>query len=221
MGKLIDREKRDRAKKMRVERKRKILLVARSTFSRMPYVEVTLDSIGQRADVDRGVASMYFRSKEELFLLLLREELGAWYSELEEKVAGAEGPVSHSELAGLLAGSLAARTDLIRFLSLENVVLEQNIDAMEAFRFQRWRLDHMTKAGEKLAGLVDGLGDGGGLRLLHRVQLMAAALGPASDPKGAASYEVGDPDFAVFAVDFESELRAFISQWLAARTAES
>ena len=214
MGKLIDREKRDRAKNQRVERKRRILRVARSTFSRMPYVEVTLDSIGQRADVDRGVASMYFRSKEELFLLLLREELGAWYSDIENKLSDAAASISPPELAELLAASLAARPELIRFLSLETVVLEQNIDAMEAFRFQRWRLDHMTKTGANIERGADGLAEGDGLQILHRVQLMTAALGPASDPKGAATYEVGDPDFAVFAIDFESDLRAFITQWL-------
>jgi AcrR family transcriptional regulator len=214
MGKLIDRDKRERAKKKRVERKQRILRVARSTFARLPFVEVTLDSIGQRAGVDRGVASMYFRSTEELFLLLLREELGAWYTEIEDELSRSESKTSKSELAELLAAGLGARPELIRFLSLENVVLEQNIDAMEAFRFQRWRLDHMTKAGEKIESKVDGLAKGDGLGILHRVQLMSAALGPASDPKGAATYEVGDPDFAVFAIDFEPELRAFITQWL-------
>ena len=79
MGRLIDPEKRARAKSKRIERKSRILKVARSTFSKLPFVEVTLDSIGQRADVDRGVASMYFRSKEELFLRVLREELADWY----------------------------------------------------------------------------------------------------------------------------------------------
>ena len=214
MGKLIDRDKREKAKKKRVERKRRILRVARSTFARLPFVEVTLDTIGQRADVDRGVASMYFRSKEELFLLLLRQELGAWYTEIEEKLSDAGSRSSKSEIAEFLAAGLAARPELIRFLSLENVVLEQNIDAMEAFRFQRWRLDHMTKAGEKIESRVDALVEGDGLRILHRMQLLAASLGPASDPKGAATYEVGDPEFAVFAIDFESELRAFITQWL-------
>ena len=215
MGKMIDREKRKRAKKQRVERKRRILHVARSTFARLPFVEVTLDTIGQRADVDRGVASMYFRSKEELFLLLLREELGAWYTEIEDNLSGAESRFSKSELAELLASSLGDRPELIRFLSLENVVLEQNIDAMEAFRFQRWRLDHMTRAGEKIDSEVDGLAEGDGLKILHRVQLVSAALGPASDPKGAATYEVGDPAFAVFAVDFEDELKSMITAVLA------
>ena len=83
MGKLIDRSKRERAQERRVLRKKRIIEVAQSIFARMPYVEVTLDAIGQSADVDRGVASMYFGSKEELFLLLLKKELEGWYEVLE------------------------------------------------------------------------------------------------------------------------------------------
>ena len=124
MGRLIDPEKRDRAKAKRVARKARILEVARSIFSRLPFVEVTLDSIGQRANVDRGVASMYFRSKEELFLRLLREELTDWYAALEAEFENADAPVSQPVLTELLATSLNGRPELTRFLSLEAVVLD-------------------------------------------------------------------------------------------------
>jgi AcrR family transcriptional regulator len=210
MGRLIDPEKRDRAKRQRIERKARILRVARSTFSRLPYVEVTLDNIGQRADVDRGVASLYFRSKEELFLRVLREELADWYSALEIELEQAGGSLSQADLAELLAKSLAARPELTRFLSFEAIVLEQNLDAMEVFRFQRWRRDRMTTVGALLENLVGGFDRGGGIRLLYRVQLLTAALQPAAAPKGAATYEVGDPDFDVFKVDFESEMKRIV-----------
>jgi AcrR family transcriptional regulator len=218
MGRLIDPEKRAHAKRQRIERKERILEVARSTFSRLPYVEVTLDSIGQRADVDRGVASMYFRSKEELFLHVLREELADWYSALQAELDRADDHVSKSDLAKLLATSLSGRPALTRFLSFEAVVLEQNLDAMEAFRFQRWRLDRMVAIGSLLEQKVEGLEEGEGIRLLHRVQLVTAALQPAADPQGAATYEVGDPDFAVFKVDFETELEGLVAAILRAMT---
>jgi len=210
MGRLIDPEKRDRAKQQRVERKARILEVARSIFSRLPFVEVTLDSIGQRANVDRGVASMYFRSKEELFLRVLREELADWYSALEVELDRIDDPLSQLDLAELLATSLARRPELTRFLSLEAVVFEQNLDAMEVFHLQRWRRDRMEAIGAIFEKRVDGLGEGDAMRLLHRVQLLTAALRPAADPKGAASYEVGDPDFEIFAIDFETELKRFV-----------
>ena len=207
---MIDPKKRERAKQQRVERKAKILEVARSIFSRLPFVEVTLDSIGQRANVDRGVASMYFRSKEELFLRVLREELADWYSALEAELDCTDDPLSQLDLAELLATSLAGRPELTRFLSLEAVVFEQNLDAMEVFHLQRWRRDRMGSIGAILEKRVDGLGEGDAMRLLHRVQLLTAALRPAADPKGAASYEVGDPDFEIFAIDFETELKRFV-----------
>src|SRR5210317_178299 len=180
MGRLIDPEKRDRAKQQRVERKARILEVARSIFSRLPFVEVTLDSIGQRANVDRGVASMYFRSKEELFLRVLREELDDWYSALEAELDRTDDPMSQLDLAELLATSLGGRPELTRFLSLEAVVFEQNLDAMEVFHLQRWRRDRMESIGAILEKRVDGLREGDAMRLLHRVQLLTAALRPAA-----------------------------------------
>lgn len=211
MGRLIDPDKRKRAKSQRAGRKLKILEVARSTFSRLPFVEVTLDNIGHRADVDRGLASMYFRSKEELFLRLLREELAEWYSALGAEFDCTPGSLSSSDLAERLAASISKRPELTRFLSLEAVVLEQNLDAMEVFHFQRWRRDRMVAVGQDLDAAVDGLDEGDGVRLLHRVQLLTAALRPAADPRGAASYEVGDPDFEVFKIDFEAELKSLLT----------
>jgi AcrR family transcriptional regulator len=210
MGRLIDPERRERAKQQRIERKKRILDVARSTFSKLSYVEVTLDSIGHAADIDRGVASMYFRTKEELFLRLLRAELAEWYSALENELDRGDDCLSQSELAELLAGSLSKRPELTRFLSFEAVVLEQNLDAMEVFRYQRWRRERMSAVGAIVDRTVDGLEEGMGIRLLHRAQLLTAALKPAADPKGAATYEVGDPDFAVFAIDFETEMKGIL-----------
>ena len=210
MGKLIDPERRERARVQRTERKKKILDVARSTFSKLPFVEVTLDSIGQAADVDRGVASMYFRTKEELFLLLLRKELAGWYSELEGELDRCDGRLSRAELAELLARSLSQRQELTRFLSFEVLVLEQNLDAMEVYRYQRWRRDRMLAIGAVLDRLVDGFEEGMGVRILHRAQLLAAVLGPTADPKGAATYDIDDPDFEVFAIDFEDELGSML-----------
>ena len=157
---------------------------------------------------------MYFRSKEELFLRVLREQLAEWYSALEAEFEEVESRLSQSDLAELLAGSLSERPELTRFLSLEAVVFEQNLDAMEAFRFHRWRRDRMVAVGALLEERVDGVEEGEGIRLLHRVQLLTAALRPAADPKGAATYEVGDPDFAVFDVDFEVELKFFVTAML-------
>jgi len=214
MGKLIDHKKRERAKSQRVVRKKRIREEARSTFVRMPYVEVTLDAIGQAAGVERGVASMYFRSKEELFLLLLRDELAEWYEEIEKSLGDVNGDLDREALAELLARSMAVRPTMSRYLSLLPVVLEQNLEVMEVFRFQRWRRDRMAEAGEFVERSTRALEPGQGSRLLYLVQLISAGLEPAANPRGSAAFDRGDPEFEVFSVDLESELKAIVLMML-------
>ena len=214
MGKLIDRKRRERAKQQRAVRKKRVMEEARSIFVRLPYVEVTLDTIGQAAAVDRGIASMYFRTKEELFLLLIRGELAEWYEEIEKSLGDVKDWLDRGSLAELLARSVAERPTMSRYLSLLPVVLEQNIEVMEVFRFQRWRRDRMAEAGKFVERSTRFLEPGQGSRLLYLVQLVAAGLEPAANPKGAAAFERGDPEFKGFWIDLEAELKRIVSAML-------
>jgi AcrR family transcriptional regulator len=216
MGKLINREKREEAKRQRAARKSRIFEEARSTFARMPFGDVTLATIGQQAGVDRGVASMYFRTKEELFLLLLKDELADWYRQLEERFGASEGVLDKRALAGVLAGSLADRPVLTRFLSISPAVLDQNIEAMEVYRFQSWRQDRMTTVGEAMERSVGDLAAGEGFRLLNLVNLLAAGFEPAAHPRGTAALDRSDPDFAGLWIDLEDELERLLTAVLAA-----
>ena len=195
-----------------------ILQSACGIFAEKGYHHASVRDVAAATGVSPAGLYYYFRSKEELFLKLLREDLSEWYSQLDAELDSTAGRVSRTELAELLATSLSKRPELTRFLCLEAVVLEQNLDAMEVFRLQHWRRDRMTAVGERLERKVDGLREGEGIRLLHRVQLLTAALWPAADPKGAATYEIGDPDFEVFAIDFEAEMKrlvvAMLKEWV-------
>jgi len=214
VGRLINHDKLARAKDQRAVRKQRILEEAGSIFMRMAYSEVTLDTIGQRADVERGVASMYFHSKEALFLIVFKDFLAEWYDSVERRFVDADGPKDRDSLASLLARSVAERPELTRFLSLLPVVLEQDIDAMDVFRFQRWRCDRMSVVGQLIERHSDAVEPGAGFGLLYRVQLVAAGLEIASNPRGAAAFDRNDPDFAGLWVDMEGELSEVIKGYL-------
>jgi AcrR family transcriptional regulator len=215
MGRLIDRERRARAKEAKQQRMHDIREEALRSFVRLPYVEITLDAIGRRAGVKKGVASMYFGTKEELFLELMREQLDAWYDELGRTLGAQRARLSDARLARLLSTTLADRSELCRLLSLAPVVLEQNMEIMAADRYHRWQRDRMTTVGEELEKRSRGMKRGQGLRLLHLVQLMAAAFHGYSDPRGSLAFNLHDPDFADFRIDLEQELAALIRQLLA------
>lgn len=214
MGRLINRDKLARAKQQRELRKRRILEEADSVFTRMAYSEVTLDTIGQRADVDRGVASMYFGSKEELFLILFRDHLSEWFDSLEEEIQRNERAWDRAQLASVIARSVARRPALTRYLSLLPAVLDQDIEAMEVFRFQKWRCDRMSIVGELMEASSVGLEAGAGSRVLYRAQLAAAGLEIACNPRGAAAFDRNDPEFAGLWLDMEEELAAVIGAYL-------
>ena len=214
MGKLIDPARRERAREQRILRKKKILEVAKTIFARMPYVEVTLDAIGQSANVDRGVASMFFGSKEELFLLFARNELEDWYAALEKRLAGVTEPLGAEALAEVLATSVGERDILLRYLSLLPMVLEQNMEAMEVFRFQRWRLDRMNDVARSMESASVPIEDGEGFRLLYLFQLVIAGFEPAANPRGSAAFDSGNPDFQALFIDLETELRRFVGAYL-------
>jgi AcrR family transcriptional regulator len=206
MGKLIDRQRQAAARQARDERVERIHSEAARLFATQPYVEVTLDAIGQSAGVKRGVASMYFGSREQLFLLLLRAELERFYEAVREGLAAHRSWLSDTALARLLAGRLAERTLLCRLLALAPIVLEQNAEIMEADRFLRWQRGRMFELGGVLERRGRRLGSGDGLRLLLRLQLAAAAVQPLADPRGSLAVNIHDPDFADFKVDLAVEL---------------
>jgi AcrR family transcriptional regulator len=213
-GRLIDRGKLARAKEQRAARKQRILEAAGSTFTRLAFSEVTLDTIGQRADVERGVASMYFGSKEELFLIVFRGILAEWFEYLERRLTDRDGRVDRKDLTFLLTHGVAERPALTRFLSILPVVLEQDIEAMEVYRFQRWRCDRMAAVGELMERAAGCLGEGDGFGLLYRVQLVAAGLEMAANPRGAAAFERETPEFAGLWVDMEGELARVVAGYI-------
>ena len=206
MGRLIDRDRRTAAKEAKEDRKRRIRKEALRSFLKLPYVEVTVDAIGQRAGVKKGMVSMYFGSKEELFLLLLQEQLDTWYRELSDRLRAHPARLPANKLTGLLASGLAERTALCRLLALAPIVLEQNMEIMEAYRFQSWQRDRMVEVGRELERRSRNLERGNGLRLLLRLQLAAAAAQPFADPRGSLAVNLHDPDFVDFRIDLAEEL---------------
>ncbi len=206
MGRLINRNRRKRAKEAKAVRMVDIRREALRSFVKLPYVEVTLDAIGRRAGVKKGVASMYFGSREELFLELMRIELGEWFDAVQKSLEAHPARLTPVKMARILATSLAERPVLCRFLALAPVAFEQNMDIIESFRLHRWQLERMTELGRALEKRSQALEDGQGVRLLHRVLLFVAGIQPYADPRGSLSVNLLDPDFDALRLDMATEI---------------
>ncbi len=213
MGRLIDPERRRRAREVREERRRRILTEADRSFVELPPADVDLDVIGRRADVKAGIVSMYFGSREELYMAVLRRRLETWQQDLETRLAKVGGRGGAGRVADDLAASLAARPELVRLLGVMGTMVEGCGDITAALGFSRWYQERLRS----LAGVVLKRCRGGdrdeAARLIHRTLLLAGALGFVAFPRGAGVLAVHEAPH--LAVDLEAELRRAVGERLA------
>lgn len=210
MGKLIDPNRTRRAKEAREERAKIILEAAYAAFTRFPYSEVSLDTLGQKAGVKQGQASLAFRSREELFLTIVTRSIKEWYDALEVILRSSDDPVDPEEFADLVAASLAARPDLTRLLGPLHMCFELHDDGMQVHAFYRWQRERLLELAELVTTRLPGLHRWNGFDALYRSQLVAAAVHPVSRPVGNLAVDLMAEDHQVFALDLEDEVKRVV-----------
>jgi AcrR family transcriptional regulator len=201
MGTLINQQRRERARAARRARMEQIVAAAAHLFTRQPFAEVTLDAIGQRAEVPHGTPSLYFGSREAVFLAAATREIRAWAEELTAELDGLPAPLADAELARLLGRSVAAKDVLSRLLSLLPLAVEHLPDeaALTAFTaaLEQPLGDLAVRLEERSATLPPG--EGG--RLLRAILLAVAGAEPLARPRSGMALAFHDPRLERWCVD--------------------
>lgn len=198
--------RRARADADKQSRRRDLLQAAAHAFAGQPYAAVTVADIARGAGLAKGTVYLYFRTKEELFLQLVLEELEGWFSELGDELARAEGPQGEGPLARLLVRTLTGRGQLTRLLAILHLVLEQNVEAEVALGFKRTLLARTAAAGALLERRDPGLGPGDGLRFLLHLHAAAVGLHQMAHPSPEVAELLRRPELAPLRVDFAAAL---------------
>ena len=188
-------------------RRRAILTVASRLLARQQYQRITMAEVARRCNLAKGTLYLYFRSKEELFLAALEDELALWLDSvtevLDELPPGGDAP---QRFATAVTRSLLQRDTLTVLLPLLHTVLEQNIDEETAISFKRMLL---TKMGEGALGVeqaIPGLPPGSGAKVLLRLHALVVGLRQMAAPAPVVAEVLTRPEMAPLYVDFESEL---------------
>lgn len=72
------------------QKRRDILAVAARLFSTKAFHEVRLEDIAAEAKIGKGTIYIYFRSKEDLYVAIGRDEFTAMVDQLSDDLAGVE-----------------------------------------------------------------------------------------------------------------------------------
>lgn len=215
MSALIDKGKIARAREARRRKRAAILDAAVHVFSTQSYGTVDLDTIGRRAGVATGIASLYFGSKEELFLHVMRRELDSWHSDLEAKLDTLEAPLDKDGLASLLAGSLSGRRTLTRMLTVLHNVMEENIEPLPVQSFLEKARDRMQATGKLIEKVCPSVAEGEGAVILRRVHVLIAGLGQTGMMSGIFAAVLMDDGMELFQVPYREELQNLIRKIIA------
>ena len=192
------------------ERRQAILDIAWQLFQDMPYPQITMSEVAERAGLAKGTLYLYFKTKEELFLALQEQQLAAWFDEVDAQLSAAQGAGDIVQVADLICGSLERRPGLTRLLAMLHSILEQNVGYDTALRFKRMLLARMSGTGALLEDCLSFLTSGQGAHLLLQAHALIIGMRHLADPAPVARRVLEEPEMAPFAVQFAPEfLKAF------------
>ena len=166
--------KRARAAQDKEKRRQDFLGAAAGLFEAGDYSSVTMSQIAAQAGLSKGTVYLYFKSKEELFLQLLLDELDDWFAQLALGLPLLQGQPTPVFAKGFVA-TLRARPQLTRLLALMHLVLETHLDAASAKVFKLRMQAMMLPAGAQLEAVL-GLPEGQGIRLLLHTHAMTVGM---------------------------------------------
>ena len=106
-------------------RREEIVNACEKLYQTMSFKDITLKEIGSVVPFSRPTIYNYFQTKEEIFLALFQREYERWNEDLTAILEEKE-KVGKKELAEKIAGTLAARRQLLKLLSMNNYDMEAN-----------------------------------------------------------------------------------------------
>jgi len=86
-----------RRERVKLANRKAILSAAEGVFAQKGFYAATTDEIAERAEFSKGALYTYFKSKEEMFLSLMREKVGSLEKKIKESIKATLHPIEGIE----------------------------------------------------------------------------------------------------------------------------
>ena len=174
-------------------RREAILAAALELLAEVPFHEIPMAQIAERAGLAKGTLFLYFSTREELFLDVLRGQLHAWFWDLDSGLEDLPRSGRTAAVARLFGASLASRPRLRTLLAVLPE-LEHNLPEGPALAFRQELRGRIAAMGSRLERALGFLPTGQGAGLFMRIQALAIGLQTLAEPTAQA--ESARLDFA-------------------------
>jgi TetR/AcrR family transcriptional regulator len=187
---------RARSNSAKEERRGHLLTVARELFKARSMAFSMLE-VANAAQLAKGTTYLYFATKEELLLEILREELGGWFVELHQIL---EQP---KNVALQIAKSISSRELMVALFAVQVSILEQNLSYEAALKFKTFLLEQSIAVIPKLEQVFP---NSNGLEILQTLNALVIGLAQMSRPVGTMQEVLKRPEINALHVSFALSL---------------
>jgi AcrR family transcriptional regulator len=187
---------RARSDSAKEERRTHLLNVARELFSERGMAFSMLE-VANTAQLAKGTTYLYFATKEELLLEIMREELQDWFNEFHSIL---EQP---QDLASRLAQSISSRELLVSLFAVQVSILEQNLSFEAALKFKTFLLEQSSLVIPKLEKILPKTN---GLEVLQTINGLVIGLAQMSRPVGTMQEVLKLPEISAMHIEFAKAL---------------
>ncbi len=194
-------------------RRAAILVQAAQLIEQYSYAKITMAQVARACGLAKGTLYLYFRSKEELFLALVEQELVAWFDDLLDAL-GQLPSVTADAFGEHFAASVAQRRTLRELLVILHTILEQNVDPDTALTFKAVVRDKLLEGGAALEQVWPAIPAGTGNRTLLRIYALMVGLEQMAFPSDTVASVLSREDMEALRVDFQQDLAAGVADML-------
>ncbi len=207
-------QRRARQVHQKEERRQVILGAALDLFERSPFQAITTALVASKSGLAKGTIFIYFKTKEELFLVLAEEGLLKFFEALDEALSESKDPLSPNAVTSQVSIALQGQPHLTRLMSLLYTVLEHNVDRLTALRFREFLATRTTRTARYLEQRLPFLAPGQGLELMFQIHVLALGIGQVADPAPVVKELLQAPGLYIFDTpfgpSFERSLNALV-----------
>lgn len=182
------------------ERRTQILDAARECFTAGSYESTTLNGIARKAAMAKANIYRYFKTREEIFLAIVLEEMRAWVGDLVPAISRSKS------VARTLALSFTGNPRFMELLVRLAGAIEANVSENALAGFKREVLPLMARAGKALGRALPGVPEKEVFALQLQTAHMAIGAWPSIKPDKIRDKVLSRAEFAPYKVDHEEML---------------
>jgi AcrR family transcriptional regulator len=184
-----------------------ILDAARELGSQRGIRTVTLTDIAAAVGMHKSALLRYFETREQIFLRLTAEGWREWGPALRaslEEAATSDSPAAPTEVAAIMAASLAARPMFCDLLAQAPLNLERNVSLDSVRAFKLVTLEEVSATTEVLRRILPGLSEEQAIDLIAAATSLSGAYWQMATPGPAVEQLYrSDPRLAHAVVDVQ------------------